>query len=333
MSNTSHSVTRNVITFLISGVIVASALWVIFNRQHVLDTATNWTYEPTVSITTIVERTDLTDKGKFMFYATKPEVLERDAFNNECPRQEAGSPILGCYTANDRIYMYNVTDEKLDGMKEVTAAHEILHAVWYRSSNEEQERLGTLLKEAYQRIDDDALTARMDYYERTEPGEFVNELHSILGTETANLGDELETYFGQFYNREKVLALHNNYSQRYYQLSQRADTLFAEMEKLSKSIDDSSKEYNAALTAYSEDVETFNSRANAGGFESNSQFYTERAALTQRSNQLESDRQVINALIATYNTYYEEYQKIGEQLELLNDSMDSYRTIKEAPAV
>ncbi len=46
--------------------------------------------------------------------------------------------ILGCYNPSSRdIYIYNVTNSELDGVKEVTAAHEMLHAAWERLSESE----------------------------------------------------------------------------------------------------------------------------------------------------------------------------------------------------
>mgnify|MGYP004417278971 CR=1 FL=1 len=229
--------------------------------------------------------------------------------------------------------MYNVTDQQLDGMKEVTAAHEVLHAVWQRTSEADQQKLAALLKAAYQRVSDEALKTRMEYYERTEPGEFINELHSILGTETANLGPELEAYYSQYFNRSKVLALHDNYSKLYAQLSSRADELFKEMTATGAAIDAASKAYDQALATFSADVQSFNQRANAGSFTSNAAFNRERAALTARSTQLEADREAINAQIATYNSYHSEYQEIGKQLKTLNEGMDSYHSIEQAPAM
>lgn len=335
MSNTSRSTNavRTFISLVMSALIVAAAVWVFLNRQYALDTVTNWTYEPSTIIKDITARTELTDKGKFTFYATKPDILERQQFNESCPRQEPGSPILGCYTTDDRIYVFNVTDEKLDGIKEVTAAHEVLHAAWQRTSTEERERLSKLLQTAYEKNTDSTLKTRMDYYERTEPGEFINELHSILGTETANLSDELESYYSQYFNRETVLALHDNYSLLYTGLNDKAVTLYAEMNALSAAIDKASEAYVAATKRLSAEVDAFNQRADSGSFDSTAQFNSERAALLAMSQQLEVDRQAINTSIATYNGYYTDYQKLAEQLEYLNQSMDSYRNLEEAPSV
>src|SRR5690606_32509048 len=102
-----------------------------------------------------------------------------------------------------------VANAQLDGIKEVTAAHELLHAAWDRLSKSEQTRLGALLEEAYTKIGTDELEERMAYYERTQPGERANELHSIIGTEMADVGEELETYYKKYFiDRQQIVAFH-----------------------------------------------------------------------------------------------------------------------------
>jgi hypothetical protein len=273
------------------------------------------------------------EKGKFVFYATKPAVANQAEFNKECPRQETGSPILGCYTADDHIYVYDITNSKLDGMEEVTAAHEMLHAAWYRTSEAEKERLSTELRAAYEKIDNSELKTRMDYYERTEPGEFINELHSILGTEIKSLDESLEAYYGQFFNRNEVIKLHEQYSAVYKQLYARADDLYSTMQTLSMTIQDRSRNYDTSVAQLSVDIAAFNRRANNDGFSSQSQFNAERSALVTRTNALDAERASINASINKYNELYDEYQTIAKQIEGLNDSIDSFKQIEQAPSV
>jgi uncharacterized protein YukE len=333
MSNKSRNLTRNIIALSVSAVIIALSLWAVLNRQFVLDSYANMAYQPSAAVVGISERTQLTDEGMFTFYATYPEVLNQDVFNQKCPRQEVGSPILGCYTSEDRIYMYNVTNESLDGMKEVTAVHEVLHAVWARMDSTEKSEIEQLLRTAYDAKADDALKTRMEYYERTEPGEFVNELHAIIGTEVGELDPQLESYYGQFFNRQTVLALHAQYSSVYTELSNRSTELYELMTQLGQTIDSTTQAYNQAATAYSSDVDSFNARANNGSFASRAQFNAERSALVARSGALEAQRQAINQNIETYDGYYTEYQSIGEQLQTLNEGMDSYHKIEETPSV
>lgn len=337
MSNTKRSHVRSrgwsVFSLVLSGVIVIAAAWILFNRHYVADALSVWSYKPPADIVAIEQRSHMTDHGRFLFYATKPSVLGSDEFNQQCPRQEVGSPILGCYTGEDRIYIYNITDENLDGIKEVTAAHEMLHAAWKRTGASDQQRIGDLLKQAYNTIDDERLKTRMDYYERTEPGEFVNELHSILGTEVANVGPELETYYARYFDRATVLALRGDYNNFYVNLTDQANALYEKMTALASSINTQSEAYKGAVAQLSADITSFNNRANNGNFSSQAQFNAERAALVRRSGELEADRKAVNADITTYNTYYSQYQELTGQLQLLNQSMDSYNTLKAAPSV
>ncbi len=323
----------SIVTFVVSALLIVSALWLYFNRQFVIDTITVWSYQPSETIQAIQSNAEFTDKGRFVFYATQPALEQQDAFNRECPRQEERSPILGCYTNDDRIYIYDLTNERLDGMEEVTAAHEMLHAVWRRMSDAEREKIAAELQTAYEKTDNAALKDRMAYYERTEPGELHNELHSILGTEIASLGEPLESYYGKYFDRSTVLALHAKYSSVYNGLYDRASELYSQMESLASSIESRSAEYQTAVRQYTADIQSFNTRANNGSFSSQNQFNRERAVLVARSAVLNNQRQAVNASITTYNKYYSEYQDIAKQIEVLNESIDSFHQIDQAPSV
>ena len=334
MSTSKTNRLKSGIAFSLSILVIGFAGWLFLNRQFVLDQVSVWNYQPSASVESLDNRVKFTDKGLFTFYATKPVLAEPGEFNGSCPRQEAGSPILGCYTSADRIFVFNVANEQLDGMKEVTAAHEMLHAVWYRMSASEQKRIGALLTAAYDKTANAELKERMAYYQRTEPEAITNELHSILGTEVGNLGSELEDYYGQYFeNRQIILDLHAKYNDVYKALYSRADSLYSQMDTLSKSIDSRSAAYDTDVTKLSQDISRFNARANSGDFDSVSQFNAEKAVLVSRSNRLEAQRTAIYTDIDKYNKLYEEYKTLASQIELLNNSVDSFKSLGEAPTV
>jgi hypothetical protein len=334
MSTSKTSRVGTSIAFVLSVLIVGFAAWLFLNRQMVMDQLAVWSYQPTAAIKELDDKVEFTDKGLFTFYATKPEVTNASEFNGKCPRQETGSPILGCYTSDDHIYVFNVDNPQLDGMKEVTAAHEMLHAVWQRMSPAEQTRVGALVTAAYEKNATPELKQRMAYYQRNEPGAFTNELHSILGTEVANLGPDLDNYYSQYFkNRQVILDLHAKYDAVYTSLYSRADQLYTGMQTLSNSIEARSKTYDSDVAQLTADIDSFNSRANNGGFSSQSQFNSERAALVKRSTQLESERSSINNDITSYNKMYAEYQTIASQIEVLNDSIDSFKALGQTPTV
>ena len=328
---------RNIIGISIAGaisiVLLLAAGWLILNRQYVVDQVAVWAYSPNDQIARIQDRVDFTEKGKFYLYATQPEILYGDSFNQQCPRQEVGSPILGCY-ANSRTFIFDVTNDQLDGIEEVTAAHEMLHAAWERLSDIERQRVGELLRKQYSDIDNEALQTRIAYYERTEPGQLENELHSILGTEVSNISDELERYYAQYFeDRSIVVALHDSYNSVFVSLSDRSDTLYKQLVSLEDAIDKSTQQYNRDILVLSADIDDFNRRAENNGFSSQAQFNQERAALVARSNQLDDRREAINADIATYNATYDEYQDVASQVEALNKSIDSFETLAPSPSL
>jgi hypothetical protein len=325
---------RSSIAFVLSVALIAFAGWLYLNRTFVLDQITVWRYEPSAAISAIDTKVQFTDKGTFTFHATNPEVSKPSDFNTKCPRQESGSPILGCYTSDDRIYVFDITNQQLEGMKEVTAAHEMLHAAWQRMSKGEQSQVGALLSAAYEKNTDLDLKERMAYYQRNEPDALTNELHSILGTEVENLGPELESYYSQYFkDRQIILTLHQKYNDVYKGLYKRADSLYASMQTLSKSIETRSGAYDSSVAQLTTDIDKFNTRANNGDFDSPAQFNAERATLVNRSNQLEAERARINADIAQYGSYYDEYQTLSQQIEGLNNSIDSFKALGETPTV
>src|SRR6478736_1781625 len=128
MSPTSRKLRPSVwIGWIVAGLLLLVSGWMVMERQLVIDTVQYHQFAPSSQVANIAERIELTDKAEFTFYASHPLVEGRDGFNQHCQRQEASSPILGCYTGG-QIFIYDVNDERLDGIEEVTAAHELLHA-------------------------------------------------------------------------------------------------------------------------------------------------------------------------------------------------------------
>lgn len=315
-----------IITTVISVALVSVCAWGIVNRQYVVDLWRSVQYQPPAQVEAIVKSVDFSDKGKFYFYASTPSVDEAAEFNNHCQQQEAGNAILGCYTSQT-VYIYNVPNSQLNGIEEVTAAHETLHAIWERMSSEEQNRVGKLLEESYKTLNDEKLNERMDYYARTEPGERLNELHSILATEYTQIGPDLEAYYsGYFKDRAKVVALHNTYQAVFIELQKMTDNLSAQLQTLKVKIDQETVEYNAASADLRIDVEALKSKSENVDITSAkevNQYNAERQSLITRSNALEQLRQTINSDTTDYNSIVENYNKIVTSINTLTKSLDS----------
>lgn len=311
---------------------LAVSIYLTLNRQQVLDAFHFWTYHPTAEVTAVAQRTAFTDSGLFTFYAVRPEIETGQQFNTNCGHKEQGTAILGCYV-NDHIYLYNVTDSRLNGIKEVTAAHEMLHAVYQRMSEDERTQVNALVESEYKKLSNDpAYTERMAFYARTEPGERDNELHSIIGTEVANISPELEQHYAKYFNnRQQVVQLFNSYNSVFLALDKQAKTLSAQLDALSKKIDSDSVQYNADVKNLNQDISDFNQRAATGQFSSESDFSAQRQALQRRVDGVNSMRTLINNEIDRYETLRKQYNETVTESNNLYQSIDS--TLAPAPQV
>lgn len=324
--------TRN--TGSVAGLVVlivclASFVLVIFNRQQIIDQIAVWQYKPTQKIENIADQAGMSGLGKFYFFASKPSIEATQVFNSECERKEEKSAILGCYS-NRQIYIFDVQDSRLEGVEEVTAAHEMLHAVWDRLSEGERKKLEPLLESAYAKVEDAKLVDRMEYYSRAQPGERSNELHSIVGTENIDLGKELEAHYSKYFdNRAMLVKLYNDYRNIFDEIETKSNDLAAKLKLVSGDIEKLSQEYNIDVKVLNSDIETFNQRAAAGGFASNQAFQAERSDLIARTEKLSSNRDLVNLKIAEYEKLRKELQSINAESKVLNDSLDS--TLAPAP--
>jgi hypothetical protein len=321
-----------IVSVIISAILIASAILILLFRQHIIDQITVWQFQPTTEIATIATRDGMNDGGKFLFYASRPELDTAKFFNSVCSRLENSASILGCYS-NYHIYIYDVTDQQLDGIRETTAAHEMLHAAYARMSDSEKKTVDILLEAEYKKLEGNKNFADLiAFYARTEPGERDNELHSVIGTEVANLDPALEAHYAKYFsNRQSVVALYTKYSGVFQSLADRADSLSSQLSTLMTSITNASSQYNTDVQTLNGDIAAFNKRAEAGDFTSQGEFNAERASLTARVNALDSNRSSINNDIATYNSLLSEYNSIASQSKKLYSSIDS--TLAPAPSV
>lgn len=311
-----------------------AGLLLIVNRQYVSDFLISSAFQPSGKVRQIETNVGFTKDGQRVFYAAQPSVLGAEEFNQKCPRREEKSPILGCYSSGDRLYIYEVTNEKLDGIEEVTAAHEMLHAVWSRLSTSQRSEISNLLDVEYERVKDEAFEERMAYYSRTQPGDHHNELHSILATEYSGLSPELERHYSDYFkDRDQVVSYHEGYSRYYNELRSKSEELAGEIDKFAGQINSDTKEYGSSSEKLSSEINDFNSRARSGSFSSTSAFNTERSRLVQASDTLEQLRIQINENIQKYNQLYESYNEIASEIDILNKSLDSFESLQDSPRI
>ena len=306
-------------------ILFAASAFVLLNRQYIIDSIQFWSYKPTSQIASIAQRAALSDQGVFAFYSTQPEIKASKEFNGKCGSKEQNTAIIGCYV-NDRIYLYDVTDPRLDGIKEVTAAHEMLHAVYQRLSVEEKQDVNRMVEAEYIKLQaDEALSDRMAYYARTEPGERDNELHSIIGTEISSVSPELEKHYAKYFSsRSTVVQLYESYNKAFTQLKKQLDSLTVRLDTLKKEIDQGKSTYELNYSRLETDIAVFKQKADSGQYGSNAAaFNADRRALLARADAIDAQRDNINAKANEFNMLLDQYESLELQKQDLFKSMDS----------
>lgn len=300
----------------------AAGLWVLTHQQRVSDQLAVWQHEPDATIASYADRADLSDEGRLLFFASRPSIEAGDQFDKTCATELEGVGILGCYLADKkRIYLFDVTDDRLDGIEEVVAAHEMLHAAWDRLGQDERDRLEPLLEaEVAARADDPDLAATLEFYAQQEPGERINELHSIVGTEFTDLSPELEEYYSRYFtDRAVVTALHDKSHGVFTGQQKQIDDLVAQISALEGGIDTDYANYNAGYDTLNADIADFNARAERGPFAT---FDTEHAELTDRQAELDAMYSSISERVAKYDSLVAELDRLNAEVAELNKSIN-----------
>ena len=175
-------------------------------RQAFFDEFRLHGYVASSDISQLATDTSMLPSMRRLFYIYHPELQEKVAFNSSC-RDNEQTIVLGCYVDTRGIYLLNVTDSRLTGVEQVTAAHETLHAAYARLSQNEQKKVDAMTMSYYATVTDQRLKDTIELYKKQDTRIVPNELHSILGTEVRTLPGDLEQYYKRYFaDRSKVVS-------------------------------------------------------------------------------------------------------------------------------
>lgn len=287
-------------------VYVTAIVAVVINHQVIADWWFLQSYRPDPQISALADRAYLSDDGRRHFYVSNPEINDKKEFNSNCPVLEKAL-VLGCYSGR-QIYVLEIGRSELEGVMEVTAAHEMLHAAYDRLGTKEREDINGQLLKAYESIDNPKLRELIESYEASGGEELAyNELHSILPTQVKDLPENLEDYFRQYFNdRQKLVGLYAEYESVFLDINRRIDSKKSRIEALRSRID-TQENFIGQLKQQINDI---NSRMQA----------------LRRSNDTEGYNRLVprqNALVEEYNTAIHYHRDIIEQHnKLVNEVND-----------
>jgi len=258
-----------------------------FNHQAITDWFRLYGYQPTAAVSQLAADDQMTDKAKHLYYINRPEVVAKAGFEQKCTIHEQ-TIVLGCYHADQNgIFILKIADDqRLEGVMQVTAAHEMLHAAYDRLSDSERRQVNSWLQAFYDDgLADKRVTATVDLYKKTEPHDVLNEMHSIFATEVKTLPAQLDNYYKQYFaDRQAVVSQTASYrseftkreaavaaydrrlagkkaeiDQHRSQLSSQAAQIEARQQQLEKFRNSGQIEaYNAQVASYNTLVRTYN---------------------------------------------------------------------------
>lgn len=277
-------------------------------------------YEPSAQAEEIRDDLELTDKGKRIFAATRPEIEASGDFNEHCDSHDADVSLLGCYTEG-KIYVYEITTEQLVAANKVTMAHELLHAVWERMGKWERTEVEGMLEEVY-------VQEQEWFDEELEPyaeEERLEEIYTRAATKLMNLPEELEEHYTKiFRNRKKIVEFYQEYEAPFVKLREEIEELEEKIEEVKLEIEQGKAEYLAEMEGLDARIDQFNTCADtAGCFSSQAEFTRRRNALVTEREGLEKMREELNTKITENNQRIIEYREKQTALGVLGDAMNS----------
>ena len=298
---------------------VLASTWNLTRIQYFNDAYIAWSQPIPEDIAAIARTTGMSVEGELIYRASTPAIEDDDDFNQHCAIE--GGAVLGCYYEGT-VYVYAVTDSRLAGTVEVTAAHEMLHAAYERLSPDERARIDELVEEAIAAIpEDDPVYEDLALYPAEQ---LADEWHSRLGTEFADLPPALEEHYAIYFDdRAKVVELNVQANAYFTELQAQIDALVTEIDALDPVLDARIAAYEAAVAAYNVDVDAFNARNANGYYTSQAQFDRDRNALVARGDALDAEYAAIDAEIAHYNDLVARLTALDEDYADLYSALDS----------
>lgn len=301
--------------------VVNVTVW--FERENIADWWRLRSYSVPSDIQRLAADDTMTDYAKRLFYVNHPSLESKDDFNMHCGDKAEQTAVLGCYHGNRQgIYIYAVTDDRLAGVRQVTAAHEMLHQAYDRLSAKDRAHIDALLENYYTHdLTDQTIKDKLDSY-RQQPGVvLVDEMHSIFGTEIRNLPPELEQYYKRYFtDRSKIVDYRDAYQAEFTRRETAVKQYDAQLATLQQQITADKASLQSKMDYLnSKEAEINQDAANhdQSAYQAAVQAYN--ATVTDYNALLTTTKKLIN----TYNDIVNQRNAIALQEQQLQQALDS----------
>jgi hypothetical protein len=348
-------VSRRSLKWVVIGAILV-CLWMIGNQTNLQEWLDTNPHPPSAEIERLAKATTMTRSAQRLFYRQNPVIEQRREFWNSCRKVPVKGVMLGCYTRQGRISKISiqaVTEPKLNGIMEITAAHEMLHAAYDTLNDFERDRMTQKLEQAVSRVNDPRLLKVLEQYKADDRPRYLNELHSHLGTELMDFANpELDQYYERYFtNRRQLVTFAVKSGAAVRQIDERAEVLKPEIDRqeadlkarktdldqTDKALASNSQALAAQMNQVTRTRESAERALAMGDRSGVIEFETEKSRfneeVTRHNEQVRQQQEQVDAyneLLASYQKKVKEYNQLGrDERSLFEDLKADDR--KEGP--
>lgn len=291
-------------------------------RQNIVDWVKLRDYQAPAAVAELATQDEMTPYARKVFYVNAPK-LEGKAEFKQCKVHGEQTIVLGCYHGmQNGIFILTVTDPRLEGVEQVTAAHEMLHAAYDRLSNSERHKVDSMLRDYYNHgLQDERVRQTIEAYRTLEPNDLTNEMHSIFGTEIVTLPAPLQEYYSRYFmNRSTVTGFAARYQQEFTsrrEAIKAADAQLASLKAQIDSLEDDLNTQQKTLDASSAQLQQLRSSGDIAAYNAGVPGFN--ASVNAYNNEVAQ----VKSLISQYNTLVSQRNAIALEAQQLTNEIDS----------
>lgn len=311
---------------LLAAAIISGGIFALGGGKTIYDWWRLHDYTPPADIAQLASDTTMTPYAKRMFYLNHPSLEKSDAFNQHCPSGGEKTIVLGCYHSNQAgIFLFQVNDPELHGVEQVTAAHETLHAIYDRLGNSEKGYVDGLLEHYYATgLHDPTIKAEIAAYKVSEPNDVVNEMHSVFGTEVADLPGPLEQYYKKYFtDRQKIAEYAASYRSAFTKRESQIRQYDAQLQNMKTTITNDESTLRGELNEIHIKQTALDAERSSGDNAAYNSGVSDYNVLVGTYNSLVGQ---VKSLITNYNAVVVKRNAIALQENRLSDELDASAT-------
>lgn len=312
-----------ILDIIIVGVLFGCA-WTMFLEHPIMDSINAAKYVPNDGLVEPIKNLKLTERGDRVLRAAMPELQSADDFNQNCPKEADSPSNLGCYAPiEDRIYIYEIDREELQGIRESVLLHETLHAVYRRLNFIDR----AALDEEIKKFDEANPELFKKYLESYSEDSRMSELHSIIGQRvySKDMPEALRKHYeGYIEDIDQAVSYYHKYRDYLESIQSQIQEYSKTIKEMREVLQGKRDTYGAHRDAINADVKLHNQRVhNNTYYTSNAQINAAADKLNARLAELEKERLALNAYVAELNTKIDAMNSLIERNKDLNAVMNS----------